>query len=99
MKYRSRVCAFSAPVAHPIRAAATSTVLSMVQTSGDVGAGGVDVNGIERLAGGHEQPVALHAAETHVGAVLGEANHPDALASRGDHLHSGPCARPDVAIH
>src|SRR5580700_4373376 len=37
---------------------------------------------VERLARGHEQPVALRSAESQVGADLGQADTPDQLALR-----------------
>ena len=61
-------------------------------------AGRFDVDHVERLAAGHEQPVPLRAAEADVGARLRQADHADALAVRRDHLHAGPRARPDVAV-
>src|SRR5437588_12233600 len=50
----------------------------------DVGAGRLHVHGVQRLAGGHEEPVALRAAEADVRARLRQANHPDAIAVRRD---------------
>src|SRR6266851_299451 len=66
---------------------------------GDVGSGGLDVDGVEGLAGGHEQAVAFGAAETYIGAGLGKADHADALSGRSDHLHAGSCAGPDIAVY
>src|SRR5207302_21739 len=43
---------------------------------------GVHVERIERAARGHEQPVALEAAEADVGAALGQADAADQLALR-----------------
>src|SRR3977135_3848512 len=41
---------------------------------------GVDVQRIDRVARGHEQAVALDAAEAHVGAALGQRDESDRLA-------------------
>src|SRR3954470_13778988 len=57
-----------------------------------------DVDRVERLARGHEQPVAPRAAEADVGAGFRETHHPDAAAVGGDDLDAGPCARPDVTV-
>ncbi len=40
----------------------------------------LDVNGVERLTGGHEEAIAFLAAETDVGADFREQDHPNALA-------------------
>src|SRR5215471_9409863 len=64
---------------------------------------GLDIEGVDRLARGHEQAVALLAAETHIGAALGQHDTADHLAvgSVDDDpvlgLATGPCA-PDVAV-
>src|ERR1041385_5290369 len=49
---------------------------------GDVRPLSFDINGVERLAGGHEESVAFLAAETDVGADLRQQDHPDPLAFR-----------------
>src|SRR2546427_1564111 len=49
--------------------------------SRDVRSLGFDVDGVQRLAGAHEQPVALGSAKTHVRAHLGQQNHADPLAA------------------
>ena len=59
----------------------------------------LDINGIQRLAAGHEQPVPPRPAEAHVGAGLRHPNHADAISVRSDHLNAGPCSRPDIAVH
>src|SRR5689334_20064048 len=38
---------------------------------------GLDIEGVDRLARGHEQAVALLATETHVGAALGQQDAAD----------------------
>src|SRR5437870_3183424 len=53
----------------------------------DVSAARVHVDRIERLAAGHEQAVALGAAETYVGADLGQQDHADALAARREDVN------------
>src|SRR5437764_1748385 len=64
---------------------------------------GLDIEGVDRLARGHEQAVALRAAETHVGAALGQqdtADHRAVGREDGDPvlgLAAGPGA-PDVAV-
>src|SRR5690606_17465531 len=57
-----------------------------------------DVDRVERLARGHEQPVASGAAEGDVRADLGQPNRPDRRAVRRDDLHAGGRPRPDVAV-
>src|SRR4029453_9325631 len=51
-------------------------------TLGDVRPLRLDVHRIERLARGHEEPVALRPSEADVRADLGELDLPDALAVR-----------------
>src|ERR1700722_19770260 len=41
---------------------------------------GVDEDRVDRLARGHEQPIALGSAEADVGAHFGQTNPPDQLA-------------------
>src|ERR1700687_1769117 len=43
----------------------------------------LDIEGIDRLAGGHQEPDALPAAETHIGAALGQHDAADHLAVGG----------------
>src|SRR5258708_2852009 len=63
-----------------------------------------DRDGIERLARGHEQAVALLAAEGEIGAGLGQEDLADPLAIRREDLHaviagSHPArADPDIAV-
>src|SRR6266567_1836167 len=70
--------------------------------------GGVD--GVERLARGHEQAVAFGAAEADVAAHLGQTDATDQLAFRRPHRHAaiadgaasvarGPDIAADVAAH
>src|SRR5688572_26444901 len=72
--------------------------------SGDVGAARFDVHGIERLAGGHEQPIALRAAEADIGADLRQADLADSVAVRRKDVDAvvavaNPArGRPDVAV-
>src|SRR5262249_59477559 len=49
-----------------------------------MGAAGLEINGVEGLAGGHEETVALGTAEADVGADLGEEDLPDADAVGGE---------------
>ena len=64
----------------------------------------LDVDGVERLAGGHEQPVALGPAEAEVGADLRQQDQADARAVRAEDVHAvvavaDPAgADPDVAV-
>ena len=48
----------------------------------------VEIHGIERLAGGHEQAVALGPAEADVGADLGKQDQADADAVGGKDVHA-----------
>src|SRR5262249_10534273 len=57
-----------------------------------------DVNGIKGLTGGHEEAIAFHAAETEVGALLGQADVADGRAVGRDHLHATSCSAPQVAV-
>jgi len=63
-----------------------------------VGADGLDVHAVQRLARGHEQSIAAGATETDVGACLGKADHADAIAVGRKDLHSRARAGPDVAV-
>src|SRR3984893_6711147 len=47
----------------------------------------IDVERIERVARGHEQPVALHTAEAEIGAALGQRDEADGFAGRVENLH------------
>src|SRR5438445_8888857 len=47
----------------------------------------IDVERIERVARGHEQPVALDTAEADIGAALGQRDEADGFAGRDDNLH------------
>src|ERR1700710_116090 len=64
----------------------------------------LDIDSIERLAGRHEQAVALLAAEADIGAGLGQQDLPDARAVGGEDLHAviavaDPArADPDIAV-
>src|SRR5437667_5416266 len=63
----------------------------------------LDIEGVDRLAGGHEEAVALPAAETHIGAALGQHDAADHRAVGGVDRDAvlgratAPCA-PDIAI-
>src|SRR3954464_10095590 len=64
-----------------------------------------DINRVERLARGHEQAVALGAAEADVAAHFGQTDAADQLAFRRPHRHAGIAdgaagvARgPDIAV-
>src|SRR5674476_841256 len=58
------------------------TALSGISPSTIMRALRLDIDGIERLARRHEQPVSLLAAEAEVGAGLGQTNLADAVAVR-----------------
>ncbi|GIW79027.1 MAG: hypothetical protein KatS3mg105_0834 [Gemmatales bacterium] len=66
---------------------------------------GFDIDGIQRLAGGHEQAVAFFAAKTDIGTDFRQANLADAVAVRGEDVNAiiaftDPAGRgPDVAVH
>src|SRR5260221_913271 len=47
----------------------------------------VDVERIERLAGGHEETVSLQAAEAEIGAALGQRDAADRLPRRREDHH------------
>ena len=53
---------------------------SLLTPSGYVGAGGFYVDGVEGLAGGHEEAVAFGAAEDDVAADFGKADLADLVA-------------------
>src|SRR4030095_7924125 len=63
----------------------------------------LDIERIDRLAGGHEQPVALAPAEAEVGAALGQQDAPDQGAIGREHrdavlAFAAGEARPDIAL-
>ena len=64
----------------------------------DVGAGGFDIDRIQRLTRRHEQPVSLGASEADVGAGFRQTDHSNAIPARRDNLNAGTGASPDVAI-
>src|SRR6266446_10279429 len=73
--------------------------------SAGCGALGGGVDGVERLARGHEQAVALGAAEADVAAHLGQADAADQLAGRRPYRHAaiahgaaGIAGGPDIAV-
>src|SRR5437763_7475385 len=72
--------------------------------SSEMRALGLDVNGVEGLAGGHEQTVAFFAPKTNVRADFRQQNHPDSTAFRRKYVHAvvavtHPARRgPEVAI-
>src|SRR5258708_12103150 len=47
----------------------------------------IDVERIERMARGHEQPVALDTAEAEIGPALGQRDEADGFADRVENLH------------
>jgi hypothetical protein len=53
-----------------------------------MGGGGLDVDDVEGLAGGHEEAVAVRAAEADVGADFREEDLADALGFGGEDLHA-----------
>src|SRR6185436_8822646 len=65
----------------------------------EVGALRLDVDGVERFARRHEQPVAARAAEADVGAGFRQPDHSDGRAVWRDHLYARARAAPDVAVH
>src|SRR5436190_5844281 len=65
----------------------------------EVGALRLDVDGVERFARRHEQPVAARAAEADVGAGFRQPDQADGRAVGSDYLHARARAAPDVAVH
>src|SRR5215471_4618821 len=70
------------------------------------GALGSDVDRVQRLAAGHEQPVALRPTEAHVAAHFGQADATDQLALRIPHRHAAitdaparVAGTPQIAFH
>ena len=66
----------------------------------------IHIERVERLARGHEEPVALGAAEAEIAAHFGQANPADELAVRRPHRDAavahvapGVARAPDVAVH
>ena len=63
----------------------------------------IDVEGVDRSGGGHEEPVSLLAAEAEVGAALRQPDAADQLALRREHDHAvellahAPSA-PEIAV-
>src|ERR1019366_5629731 len=64
-----------------------------------------EIHGVERLARGHEQAVALGTAEADVATHLGQADAADELAGRRPHCHAviadvaaGIARGPDIAV-
>src|SRR5579864_9756611 len=66
---------------------------------------GAHIHGIKRLAGRHEQPVLLGAAETKIGAGFRKMDSADQDPVRCEYVHSVESvgtpsrSRPDIAIH
>src|SRR2546425_3173709 len=64
-----------------------------------------DVNGVERLAGSHEQAVPFFAAETNVAANLGQKDLPNTLPMWVKDVNAvvtfpdPSCSNPDIAIN
>ena len=75
-----------------------------VVRSGYVGAFGLDVHGIERLARGHEQAVLLRPAKTDIAADLRQTDQANAIAIWCEHVDTviavaDPArSSPDIAI-
>src|SRR5438309_12026940 len=95
----------AASTAHPTaRAWPASSSSARRSASGGVGAAGVDVDGVQRLAGGHEQAIALGSAEADVGTCFGQQDLADARTVGGKDVHAvvawpGPTrGGPDVAV-
>src|SRR5688500_1762631 len=65
---------------------------------------GFDIQRIDRLAGSHEQAVALHPAEADIGAFLRQQDLADAVAIGSKDMYtvesvtSTACSGPDVAV-
>src|SRR5260370_1344941 len=102
---RANRTAVSRPM--PLDAPTTSTTRSFSETgigSRDVRTSGFHVHRVQRLGGGHEQPVALRPPKANVGANLRQQDHADALAFGIEDVNavisrSHPAgADPDVAI-
>src|SRR5690242_12936167 len=66
--------------------------------SRDAGSLRLDIDGIQRLAGRHEQSIPLCAAEADVGAVFGKANDPDRDTVGRDDLNARARTRPQISI-
>src|SRR5437762_7286079 len=75
---------------------------------GHVSAAGSDEDGVQRLTGGHEEPVALGPAEAEVGADLREKDHADAVSLGREDVNAivarttigrGPDVSVDVDTH
>src|ERR1017187_8151835 len=60
----------------------------LTRCSARVRAASAHVDGVNRLAGGHEQAVAFGAAETHVGADFGQQDRADTFAAGREHVHA-----------
>src|SRR6185295_765264 len=76
--------------AAPMGNAIHSTAAAMrKQGLRNMSASRVHVDSVQRLAGGHEQPVAAGTAKAHVGARLRHADHADGGAVRRNHEHAG----------
>src|SRR5713226_2965226 len=80
-------------------------IVGSVKASTSERALGVHVEGIDRRARGHKEPVAIGAAEAEVCAALGQIDAADELAIRVEDRHAiepflahAPAA-PEVAVH
>src|SRR5688572_8432656 len=58
----------------------------------------LDIDRIQRLAGGHEQTVSAWPTKADIRADFRQADHANAIAIRRKHLHAGSCAGPDVPV-
>src|ERR1700722_20848292 len=94
----------SAPSSAARQGACTvSTSLRDKRRSATWDALGLDIHGVDRLAGGHEQAVALAAAEAEVGAALGQQDPANQCAVRREHgdavlSRAAREAAPDIAL-
>ena len=61
-------------------------------------AGRLHIHRVERLAGGHEQPIPSRTPEADIRARFRQPDHADPIAIRREHLYAGPRTGPDVAV-
>src|SRR5712692_10484375 len=97
----SRLCK---PVTEPRPQGAVSGCNHAVRDLGDVSALRLYVYGIERLAGGHKQPIPPYSTEAQVRADFRKDDHADPLALGTENMHAvitwaDPAGSgPDVAV-
>ncbi len=58
----------------------------MTRRSREVGTSRIEIESIERLAGGHEEAVSLGTTKADIGADLGKENQADPNAVRGEYM-------------